>query len=319
MIMSEITEKPQIGVSACLLGHAVRFDGGHKRNSFVEEALGRFVDLHSVCPEAELGLGIPRPAIQLRKFQQEIRLVYSRTPEKDLTEDMQQFSRQRIEQLHSLDGFVFKKDSPSCGVFKVAVVDDCSGQKQRNGEGVFAGEFRRKYPTVPVEEEGRLNDDALRENFMERVYAHFRWRQFMASDNPLKGFRTFHRNYKLMLMAKNTQQYRQLGALAAKVNRHNFDELSSQYLEKFMQVMASVASRGQHINVLMHIMGYLKKWVRPEDKAEMLRWFEHYRSRQVDRVTATVLLLHHFRNYPDDYIAQQYYLSPYPAELQRQE
>ncbi len=315
--MQQNQQKPQIGVSACLMGHQVRFDGGHKRSHFVLDQCSEYFGLHPVCPEAELGLGIPRPTIQLRQYEAEVRLVYSKQPDNDLTDKMQAFSSNRVRDLSKLHGFIFKKDSPSCGVERVPVFSDRTGMRERNGTGIFAAEFMKQYPHVPVEEEGRLNDIKLRENFLERVYAYYRWTEIDSTNNPLTAFREFHRDYKLILMAKNTQAYQRLGRLVASVNRENLYEIRQKYIELFMQVMTKIATRGQHVNVLMHIMGYLKDKLSSKDKAELLEWFEIYRDEQVSRVTPLALLRHHLNNYPHGYIEKQYYFSPCPETLMR--
>lgn len=313
--MSSSGNKPQIGVSACLLGKPVRFDGGHKRNLFILDQCKHHFDIHSVCPEVELGLGIPRPVIQLRKFGEDIKLVYSKSPQNELTTSMREFSHNRINAFEQLDGFIFKKDSPTCGMERVPVFNDRTGMRQRNGTGIFTETFKKLHPDVPTEDEGRLCDIGIRQNFLERVYAHYRWRQLEQSDNLLHSFREFHKNYKLLLMAKNSNAYRELGQMVAGVNKHNVDQVRKKYFTLFMQVMAKIPTRGHHVNVLMHILGYLKDKLDSKDKAELLQWFETYKNQQVNRVTPLVLLQHHFRNHPNDYMAEQYYFSPFPAEL----
>ena len=203
------------------MGRPVRFDGGHKQNRFVLDQCAQHFDLHPVCPEAELGLGIPRPAIQLRSFDDEVKLIFSKKPGSELTSDMRDFSSKRILAMPALDGFIFKKDSPSCGMERVPVFDNKTGMRQRNGTGVFAQAFKQKHADVPTEEEGRLGDIHLRENFLERVYAHYRWRQLDSAANKLHAFREFHKKYKLGLLAKNTIAYRELGQLVASANKKN--------------------------------------------------------------------------------------------------
>lgn len=313
--MSELTAKPQIGVSACLARQAVRFDGCFISNPFVNNECTSFFDIHTVCPEVEMGLGIPREVIQLRDFDGEIRLVYSKNPDKQITHSMREFSERRVKTLPTLDGYIFKKDSPSCGVFKVPVKNNKTGMRKRNGIGLFAQAFKDRYPQVPTEDEGRLNDKSIRENFLERVYAHYRWRQIDATENPLQSFRDFHRNYKLVLMAKDNSSYRQLGRIAAAVNRNNFAEIREQYFCLFMQAMSKIPSHGHHVNVMMHILGYLKDHLNKNDKVELLHWFETYREDRVSRVTPLMLLQHHFNRHRNDYIAEQYYFSPFPSKL----
>jgi uncharacterized protein YbgA (DUF1722 family)/uncharacterized protein YbbK (DUF523 family) len=312
--MSE-SEKPRLGVSACLLGEPVRFDGGHKRCRFLLEDCQPFFEFHAMCPEAELGLGIPRPVIQLRRFDADTRLVFSKQRSRDLTDDMADYAAARIQQLPVLDGFVFKKDSPSCGPFRVPVYDDRTGMRERDGVGLFARAFMAAHPDVPVEDEGRLNDKAIRENFLERVYAHYRWRHIADADTNLAAFQAYHRDYKLMLMAKSNSGAKQLGRLVATANRDNLARVRRTYFRQFMALMANRPSPGQHVNVLMHMMGYLKHRLDHHDKVELLNWFESYRQQQVDRVTPLVLLQHHFRRHPHEYIAGQYYFEPYPLQL----
>ena len=187
--------------------------------------------------------------------------------------------------------------------------------RKRNGIGLFAQTFKEKYPQVPTEDEGRLNDKGIRENFLERIYAHYRWRQIAETENPLQSFRNFHKNYKLMLMAKDNGAYRELGRIVASVNRHNFAEVSEQYFCLFMQAMSKIPSHGHHVNVMMHILGYLKDHLNKKDKVELLEWFETYRENRVARVTPLMLLQHHFNRHPNDYIAEQYYFSPFPGQL----
>jgi uncharacterized protein YbgA (DUF1722 family)/uncharacterized protein YbbK (DUF523 family) len=313
--MYKLQGKPQIGVSACLTGQAVRFDGGYMLNKFVKNDCEEFFDIHTMCPEVEIGLGIPRPVIQLRDFNGDIRLVFSKNPEKDLTDTMRDYAENKLDHLPPLDGFIFKKDSPSCGVYKVPVKDNKSGMRKRNGMGLFAQTFKQRHPLVPTEDEGRLNDEGIRQNFLERVYAHYRWRKIAETESPLKEFREFHKNYKLILMAKDDRAYRQLGRIASSVNKNNFKELGEQYFDLFMRTMSKIPSHGHHVNVMMHILGYLKKHLDKKDKVELLQWFESYREGRVSRITPLILLQHHFNRHENRYIADQYYFSPFPEKL----
>ncbi len=313
--MQQAEQKPQLGVSACLMGKSVRFDGGHKQNRFVLQECAEYFDLRPVCPEVELGLGIPRPVIQLRKFETEIKLVNSKNPHRELTNAMRDYSETRVQGFDGLDGFIFKKDSPTCGMERVPVFDNKTGQRERNGVGMFAASFKARYPNVPTEEEGRLGDIKLRENFLERVYAHYRWRLIENADNNPQALRDFHKKYKLVLMAKNSRDCYELGRLVANMNKNNLAVTRQLYFEKFMLLMSKIPSRGQHVNVLMHMLGYLKTRLDSRDKQELLNWFESYRKQQVNRITPMVLLQHHFNRHPDDYIAEQYYFAPFPVDL----
>lgn len=310
--MSGIQTRPVIGVSSCLLGAPVRFDGGHKHYRLITASWSTFFDVKSACPEAEMGLGVPRPALQLRETHNETRLVFSKNPQRDLTSDMEAYATQRIQKLGVLDGYIFKKDSPSCGFERVPVMHESTGQRTREGSGVFARKLMAIHPLVPVEDEGRLYDAAIRENFLERVYCHYRWRH---TETGLQGFTEFHRRHKLMLMARNQQAYRQLGQLVATASKHNLQQVRQVYIHRFMQVMAMRPSHGQHVNVLMHILGYFKRRLDSHDKHELLNWFQAYHSEQVPRITPLAMLRHYLRLHPDPYIAAQHYLAPYPDAL----
>ncbi len=309
------SEKPQIGISACLLGQPVRFDGGHKRDRYITDHLSQHVDFSPFCPENEIGLGTPRPTLQLRQKEEKVRLVFSREPQSDLTDRMIEHARQRVENLGELDGVIFKKDSPSCGMERVAVVQNEHGYRRKEGVGVFANQFVQRWPLIPAEEEGRLHDLALRENFFERVYAYRRWKAIENPEKNVKGFIDFHMRHKLMLMARGQQKYRELGRIVAGVTRQNLAHRRQQYIELFMKTMALRANRGGHVNVLQHVMGYFKPVLSADDKQELLRLFESYRNQLLPLNTPKMLVHHHLRKHPHDYVAAQHYLAPFPDEL----
>lgn len=307
--------KPIIGVSACLLGKPVRFDGGHKNNKMIVDDLSRFIKLVSVCPEMEAGLPTPRPAMRLRRFDQGIRLLVNKTPFQDMTACMTNYAANRVQQLSHLDGFIFKKDSPSCGAFRVPVVINNDGYRQRDATGLFAQAFMQHNPLIPVEEEGRLNDNAIRENFFERIYAYQRWKKIKDPQQNVQSFIEFHSRHKLMLMGRGSAYYQELGRMVAQTTRQTLAVRREAYISRFMQVMALRSQPGRQVNVLQHIMGYLKKDLSSEDKQELLSVFDAYRERQIPLVTPVTLLRHHLRVYPKTYINQQYYLDPFPREL----
>ena len=308
-------DKPRVGVSACLLGKTVRFDGGHKNNKLIVDSLSEFVELKSVCPEVECGLPTPRPAMRLRQQGGEIRLLVNKAPFEDKTGQMMSYTEKKMPSLGNLDGFIFKKDSPSCGAFRVPVVINDDGYRNRDAIGLFAKAFMQHYPLVPVEEEGRLNDNAIRENFFERVYAHQRWNSIDSPDTNLKGLVEFHSRHKLMLMGRGSSYYQELGRLVAHTTRTNLTEQRQAYISRFMQVMAMRSRPGRQVNVLQHIMGYLKPVLSHDDKQELLSVFESYRLNELPLITPITLLRHHLRVHPQPYIDQQYYLVPFPGQL----
>ncbi len=312
---SQLTKRPVIGVSACLVGRPVRFDGGHKQNHFINSILSQHMDLEPMCPEMGMGLTVPRPTIQLRQQESEVRLVHSKDPDKDLTEQMQGYVKARLDSLSQLDGFIFKKDSPSCGVFRVPVVINDDGYRERNGTGLFAKAFVERYPLIPVEEEGRLNDATLCENFFERVYAWRRWKEIVDADRNVQGLIEFHARHKLMLMARGSHYYQELGRIVAGTSLKDLAQRRQHYIERFMEVMKLTTHRGRQVNVLQHIMGYLKQALSREDKQELLSVFEAYRQRQIPLITPLTLLQHYLRIHPQPYINQQHYLAPFPEQL----
>ena len=312
---SKFANELNIGVSACLLGKPVRFDGGHKKNGFILDTLSPHVNMISVCPEAEAGLGIPRPAMHLRQTGTGLLLLGSKNPDNDFTVRLEGFAEKRLPDLAQLDGFIFKKDSPSCGVFRVPVVVNEQGHRNRTGRGIFATAFSEHYPLIPIEEEGRLNDAGLRENFFERVYAYRRWKAIQNPLSNVQGFIKFHARHKLMLMARGSHFYQELGRMVAGTKVSDLEQRREAYIQRFMEVMAYMPRHGRHVNVLQHIMGYIKTHLSSLDKQELLSSFEAYRQRQVPLITPVTLLKHYLRIYPDEYISSQHYLSPVPEHL----
>lgn len=303
-----------IGISSCLLGHEVRHDGGHKRNPYILNTLSRYFDFRPLCPEAAIGMGVPRPPIRLSRQGNEIRLVGSRDPELDVTERMHEFSHQAVAQMHDLSGYILKKDSPSCGMQRVRIYND-KGQADKNGSGLFAERLMHAHPSLPVEEEGRLMDPMLRENFIERVFIYYRWQRLLASGLTVHGLMEFHARHKFNLLAHDERIYRELGPLIASVNTDNLEYQANDYLERFMQGMTRPATRKRHSNVLMHVMGFIKDVLTRDDKQELLDILDQYRNGLVPLIVPIILLKHHLRRSPQPYIEQQYYMNPYPEEL----
>jgi uncharacterized protein YbgA (DUF1722 family)/uncharacterized protein YbbK (DUF523 family) len=305
----------KLGVSACLMGKEVRFDGGHKRNAYIVNSLQEHADLVPVCPEVEIGLGTPRSAIQLRKVDSEIRLVVSKSIETDLTARMQEYSAHKTDALSDLDGFIFKKDSPSCGVFRVPVVQTATGQKTRDGIGIFANLFNKQFPLIPVEDEGRLNDPMLRENFFERVYSYRRWKEMLATNNSVHGLILFHSRHKLLLMARGSSYYSKLGRIVAGTTGKTLSVNQQKYIWLFMEVLSKTTCRGQQVNVMQHVLGHLKSMLSKGDKRELLSIFEAYRQRQMPLITPITILRHYIRYNKQAFIREQYYFDPYPESL----
>jgi len=312
------SEEPTIrlGVSTCLLGERVRYDGGHKLDRFLVNTLGPFVEWVPVCPEFEIGLGVPRESLRLVGDPEAPRLIAPKSGQ-DHTERMQTWARGRLEELAAarLHGFIFKKDSPSSGLFRVRVYDQ-NGMPRRLGTGIFPREVMNRFPLLPVEEEGRLHDMRLRENFIERVFVYYRWTHLLEEDPTPGGLVRFHTAQKLTLMAHSPSHYQEMGRLVAKVGSLPWEELVETYGRLLMEGLEVLGTPGRHTNVLQHLMGFLKDVLSKEDKAELLGLIEDYRQGLVPLIVPLTLLQHHLRRHPvSDWVHQQVYLNPYPKEL----
>ncbi len=307
---------PRVGISACLLGKAVRFDGGHKRDPFLVETFARFVEWVPVCPEVEVGLGVPRPTLRLQYEDGETRLVVPSTGA-DLTARMRRWAHKRAAELEQedLSGFVLKKDSPSCGVFRVKVYRPEGGMPARSGTGLFAAALRERFPHLPVEEEGRLHDPRLRENFVERVFAYQRLRALFHGRWTVGDLVRFHTAHKLQLLSHAPALYAELGRVVARAGDYPRAELRQRYCDGFMQALAVLATPRRHANVLQHIAGYLREGLDSAVRQEIARLIEDYRQGLVPLVVPLTLLHHYTRRLRVEYLLGQTYLEPHPREL----
>jgi uncharacterized protein YbgA (DUF1722 family)/uncharacterized protein YbbK (DUF523 family) len=305
----------RVGVSSCLLGRKVRYDGGHKRDRFLTDVLGRYVEWVPVCPELEVGMGVPRESVRLVRRGAELRLVAERSGT-DHTEAMLRFARRRLRELERLDlcGYVLKKDSPSCGMERVRVYP-ADGAPVRTGRGLFAGALMRRFGALPVEEEGRLHDARLRENFVERVFAYRRLRSLFESRWTLGGLVAFHAAHKLQLLSHSPGHHRALGRLVAGAKRTPRAELARRYAEGFMTALARPATPRRHVNVLQHVLGHFRAGLDPTGRAEILELIEDYRAGLVPLVVPLTLVRHHVRRLGLAYLAGQVYLDPHPKEM----
>jgi uncharacterized protein YbgA (DUF1722 family)/uncharacterized protein YbbK (DUF523 family) len=303
-----------LGVSSCLLSEKVRYDGGHRHDHYITDTLGKFFRFVPVCPEVGCGLPVPREAMRLEGEPISPRLV-THTSRIDLTEQMQAYCREKVAALQDegLSGFIFKKNSPSSGLYRVKVYN--SGMPVKSGRGLFAAEVVRQFPLLPVEEEGRLNDPALRENFIERVFTYARWQAFLRGDPDLGGLVGFHTAHKLLVMAHSTTLYRELGALVGNGKQLEKAELFRRYEELLMMAMALCATVKKHTNVLMHIMGYFKAGLSHDEKEELLELIRQYHDHLVPQIVPVTMLKHYCLKFNDSYLRGQLYLSPHPVEL----
>jgi len=315
--MEELLSEPKIkvGISSCLLGMKVRFDGGHKHDNYITQTLGRYFDWISVCPEVELGMSIPRENIRLVGITDDPRLIGHKSGT-DYTDAMKKYAENRLYELENLNlhGYILKKDSPSCGMQRVRVYG-AEGIPVRSGSGIFANALLKKFPLLPVEEEGRLNDFPLRENFIERVFAHHRLVRFLNSGPRPKDLVRFHTSHKLTLMSHNLKDYKEMGQLVAQAGKSGFTGRLSRYSTIFMQALKTKATRKKHVNILYHIMGYFKKSLDAEDKKELIDTINQYHLGYIPLIVPVTLIKHHLRRHPVEWINKQIYLNPYPGEL----
>ena len=306
--------KPRLGISACLLGERVRYDGGHKHDCFLTETFGRFVEWIPVCPELEVGMGVPREAVRLVGSPQEPRMIAERSG-MDWTDAMNSFAAKRSDDLAALDlsGYVLKKDSPSCGVERVKVYES-KAQPARRGRGLFAAALMKKLPLLPVEEEGRLNDPSLRENFIERVFAYHRWRAEEAVKSR-GGLVAFHTGHKFLLLAHSELHYRQLGRVVASVKQKSLREVYDEYGCGFMEALAAHASAKKHANVLDHMIGYFSNRLSAAERQELVELIGDYRRQLIPLIVPVTLIRHYVKKYAVAYLEGQVYLAPSPKEL----
>jgi uncharacterized protein YbgA (DUF1722 family)/uncharacterized protein YbbK (DUF523 family) len=304
----------RLGVSSCLLGERVRYDGGHKKDDFLTGLLARFVELVPVCPEVELGLGTPREPIRLQRDGDLVRLVAPKSG-KDHTEPMRRFAERRVRALARLDlcGYVLKKDSPSCGMERVRVWG--GRMPSREGRGAFACVLMAELPLLPVEEEGRLRDPALRESFVERVFAYRRLKDLFQGRWTVGDLVSFHAAEKLLVLAHEPAAYQRLGRLVAGAKGAPRAEIARAYAEVYMSALARPAPRGRHVNVLQHMAGYLKDLASADERQELAEAIEDYRRGLVPLVVPVTLVKHHVRRHGIAYLAGQRYLEPHPKEL----
>jgi uncharacterized protein YbgA (DUF1722 family)/uncharacterized protein YbbK (DUF523 family) len=304
-------KKIPVGISSCLLGQPVRYDGGHKLDSYIVGTLSEFFEFRPFCPEVGIGMGTPRPTIQLVKIDNEIRCLSAKNHEIDVTKQLRDYAS-GLRNAHSeLCGYILKKDSPSCGMERVKVY--INSQPQKIGSGIYAEEMMRLNPLLPVEEEGRLGDPSLRENFIQRVYVLYRWKQLFIEGLTPSNLTRFHARHKLIIMSH--ENYLDLGQLLASVTKSNIEEVAEGYITLLMKTLKKIAKHKDHVNVLQHIQGYLKKELSADDKTELCELIERYRQGEVPLIVPLTLLKHHFRKNPVPYIEDSYYMTPYPQEL----
>ena len=309
-------ERIKIGISSCLLGNPVRYDGGHKLDHFLRDTLGQYVDYVPVCPEVECGMSVPREAMRLEGKPDAPRLM-TRSTREDKTDMMMNWAKKRVAQLEAEDlcGFIFKSDSPSSGMERVKVYDD-KGMPAKTGIGIFARVFMEKFPLLPVEEEGRLHDAAIRENFIERIFTLRRWREIRSLKFERGALVDFHTRHKYLLLSHSTKLYQVMGKLVAGQKTMAVQELRSQYEAWLMEALKLKTTPKKNVNVLQHMMGYFREQLSADEKKELLEIIDHYQKGLLPLIVPVTLIGHYVRKYDQPYLKQQVYLNPHPLELQ---
>ena len=303
-----------IGVSACLLGREVRFDGGHKRSRFITDSLAGHFEFSAFCPEVAIGMGTPRQPIRLTGDASNPEAVGVKTPELNVSQPLRDYGMKVAGDIHDLCGFIFKKDSPSCGMQRVKVYNE-KGMPERSGTGLFAREIMNAHPLLPVEEEGRLNDADLRENFVTRVYVYARWKALIENGISKSGLIKFHTRHKYLVMSHSNEMYRELGQMLADLNSASLAEIADSYITRLMLALSVPATRKRHANVLQHLLGYLKNSLDSAHRMDLDRTIDAYRSGEFPLVVPIRMLQHHFSMHPHPYISEQVYLDPHPQNL----
>ena len=309
-------EKIRLGISTCLLGENVRYDGGHKLDRFLTETLGQYVEYVPVCPEVECGLGTPREALRLVGNPEAPRLVTTHTKQ-DLTDRMTQWAQKRVDELEKegLYGFIFKSDSPSSGMERVKVYSE-QGMPVKKGIGMFARVFMGHFPLLPVEEEGRLHDPVLRENFIERIFTLKRWRETLEHKESRGSLVDFHTRHKLLILSHSPRHYQIMGKWVAQDKTIPLKEIYQQYQILLMEALFLKTTPKKNSNVLQHMMGYFKEQLSSDEKQELIEVIDSYRQEYIPLVVPVTLIGHYVRKYNQPYLKEQVYLNPHPMELQ---
>lgn len=327
-------EKILLGVSSCLLGEKVRYDGAHKKNNYILETLGKYFAFYSFCPEMAIGMGVPRETIRLVELNAgndnaQVRVIGVKDPVFDVTTKLASIADDQADWLPHVFGYILKKGSPSCGMERVKqyrVTNAASNHVEidpqewtyhveHHGTGLFAKSLLQNHPNLPLEEEGRLCDPVLRENFVNRVFAYKRWHDDVLVDPSWKAITDFHARHKWILFSHDQDKSRALGSELAQLHTQDLGITLKWYIAGFMQIMKIPATRKNHVNVLEHIRGYLKTEISNQDKAELSESIEDYRQGLLPLIVPLTLLRHHFRNHPDTYIERSWYLHPHPKQL----
>ncbi|MCX7545185.1 DUF523 and DUF1722 domain-containing protein [Marinicella gelatinilytica] len=306
-------KKIKVAISACLLGQEVRYNGGHKHAPFCTQVLSKWFEYLPICPEVEIGMGVPREPIRLVMEGDQVRSKNVGDHSQDYTDQLTDYAHQKLPELADVCGYIFMQKSPSCGLFRVKAYLPTGMPHNEPQTGIYAKVIDDELPLLPKEEAGRLNDVHLRENFIIRVFATDAWRREVLSDNAPGALVEFHRRYKFLLQAHSEVMYRELGRLVARANEG--ESIRRDYFQLFMQCLAKPAKIKSHVNVLYHLLGFFKNSLSTEAKASIIKTIEQYQQQKVFLMTPLTMMRHYAEVHHINYLLEQVYLQPYPNEL----
>ena len=308
--------KIKIGVSSCLVGEKVRWNGDHKQDRYVREVLANYFEYVSICPEMEVGMGVPRETVALYGNLDKSQMISKKT-QTNWTKPMEQYIKGRINSLthDDLCGYIFKSKSPSCGLGRVPVYSEFGSHSVRHGPGMFAQAFTNKFPLVPTEDEGRLNDSRIRENFIVKVFSFYRLQNLLKKGFSLGALVTFHTQHKFLLLAHSRKHYDALGQLVAKPKSLSVEVLKEKYGKIFMEAFSLKSTPKKNTDVLLHMMGFLKKILTKSEKEDILNTIEDYKNELLPLIVPVTLVRHQVKKHNIEYLQDQVYLNPHPKEL----
>lgn len=306
-----------VGISQCLMGAPVRYDGGHKHSPYCTQTLSSWFSFVPVCPEMGIGMGAPRESIHLQGSLEhdEIRAVGNRTATLDVTDKLIAYGIEKGRELTHLRGYILQGRSPSCGMERIKVYHPNGNPIGKTSPGLYAREFMRLQPLLPVEEDGRLQDARLRENFVARVFAYHRWCELLAGGLTLARLQDFHARHKYLLLSHHQPAYRYLGQVVAHAHQRDLKDVADEYGRAFMDTLKRVATNRNHANVMQHLMGYVKHELDTHSKEELLHLIDQYRQARIPLIAPLTLLKHHLKRHPNAYLDKQVYMEPHPPEL----
>ncbi len=304
-----------VGISACLLGEKVRYDGAHKRSSYCNDVLSQYFDFRPYCPEMAIGLGAPRPVIRLVGEPDNLRAIQRTEPPRDITGELAAYADTVLDVAQSLCGYIFTEKSPSCGLFRVRAYNNAGHQINDSSRGVFARRLTERMPLLPVEESGRLNDADLCENFILRVYAWHEWHTAVLPNLSAQGLIAFWSRYKYLVLAHDEKNYREIGPLLANLAVADLPTLAQQFFTRLMQALQKPSTRAGNVNAIQHLRGFVKKAADEVEKQTLNTLIDQYRDGHVPLIVPLAMLRHLLARYPDDWATEQRYLQPYPDAL----